>query len=102
MTQETSLAVQLIIQRLGLLAGDADPQSAKANPKAILLNVPVEQRAKAITVLKTLGQRDAEDLAQGARLVLNAATALWKETEVSAEIARKDTVEVETMELEAA
>ena len=100
MTQETSLAVQLIIQRLGLLAGTAEPESAKANPKAILLNVPVEQRPKAITVLETLGQRDAEDLAQGARLVLNAATALWNETESGAKL--ETSVRLDSRELEAA
>jgi hypothetical protein len=77
-SRETSLAVKLLLARLGDIAGvDA---SAKRDPRSILLAIPVEARARVVAVLEEVQARalpGSEGLVAGAGLLLEAARELW-------------------------
>lgn len=77
-SRETSLAVKLLLARLGDIAGvDA---SAKRDPRSILLAIPVDARARVVAVLEEIQARavpGSEGLVAGARLLIEAARELW-------------------------
>jgi hypothetical protein len=76
--RETSLAVKVLLARLGELARvDA---SAKRDPRSILLAIPDDARGHVVSVLQEIQARAApgsEGLVSGARLLLDAARELW-------------------------
>ena len=76
--RETSLAVKLLLVRLGEIAGvDA---LAKRDPRAILLAIPEAEREHVVAVLHDIQARaspGSEGLVAGARLLLDAARELW-------------------------
>ena len=76
--RETSLAVKLLLARVGELAG-VDP-SARRDPRSILLAVPHDERDRVVAVLEEIrsrGSPGADGLVSGARLLLDAARELW-------------------------
>lgn len=77
-SRETSVAVKLLLARLGEVAGvDA---SAKRDPRSILLAIPLDARERVVTVLETIRARTgpgSEGLVNGASLLLEAARELW-------------------------
>jgi hypothetical protein len=71
-----------------MFAGSGDcPLHDRADPEGPLLAVPEDKRDHVLAVLGELvgrtSDRGFEDLAQGARLVLNAARELWREGKVA-------------------
>jgi hypothetical protein len=77
-SRETSLAVKVLLARLGELAGVN--ASAKRDPRSILLAIPDEARERVAAVLQEIQARaspGSEGLVSGARLLLDAARELW-------------------------
>src|SRR5215207_1551897 len=78
--QSTVRAAQLLLARLKALA---DPSVEGQDVRSTLLAVPEDNRDHVLAVLGELvgrtSDRGFDDLAQGARLVLNAARGLWRE-----------------------
>lgn len=85
-SRETSVAVKLLLARLGEVAGvDA---SAKRDPRSILLAIPLHAREHVVTVLETIRARTgpgSEGLVNGASLLLEAARELWAPDDGEAE-----------------
>jgi hypothetical protein len=83
----TVQAAQLLLARLKALA--SEPSVEGQDVRSTLLAVPEDRRDHVLAVLGELvgrtSDRGFDDLAQGARLVLNAAHELWREQEKVAE-----------------
>ena len=76
--RETSLAVKMLLARLGEIA-HVDP-GARRDPRSILLAIPLEERDRVVGVLEQIQSRassGSEGLVSGARLLLDAARELW-------------------------
>ena len=73
----TVQAIELLLDRLKALAFEP---AERRDVRSTLLGVPEEKREHVLAVLGELaGRKGFDDLAQGARLVLNAAHELWRE-----------------------
>jgi hypothetical protein len=79
--QSTVQAARLLLDRLKALA--LEPSIEGQDVRSTLLAVPEDKRDHVLAVLGELvgrtSDRGFDDLAQGARLVLNAARELWRE-----------------------
>ena len=84
----TVQAIGLLLDRLNALA--LEPAVEARDARSTLLDVPEEKRDNVLAVLGELAGRERfEDLAQGARLVLNAASELWREQGEAPESSRE-------------
>ena len=85
--QSTVQAARLLLDRLKALA--LEPSVEGHDVRSTLLAVPEDKRDHVLAVLGELVGRSSgkgfDDLAQGARLVLNAAGELWREQGKAAE-----------------